>query len=67
MFYLNFSTQVALPLAKWKSTLQSDFFAKNKNLFVILATSTVHDSIISLPERIYNSHYGNGVPAIFTS
>ena len=21
----------------------------------------------SLPERIYNSHYGNGVPAMFTS
>ena len=22
---------------------------------------------MSMPERIYNSHYGNGVPAMFTS
>ena len=22
---------------------------------------------LDLPERIYNSHYGNGVPAMFTS
>ena len=24
-------------------------------------------SQVSMPERIYNSHYGNGVPAMFTS
>ena len=26
-----------------------------------------HNLTKTLPERIYNSHYGNGVPAMFTS
>ena len=32
-----------------------------------IITLADHDNWETLPERIYNSHYGNGVPAMFTS
>ena len=37
------------------------------NLLVILAVVNNKSKYSTMPERIYNSHYGNGVPAMFTS
>ena len=44
-----------------KSYLKKHFYL---NSLVFSQDNPIHTT---LPERIYNSHYGNGVPAIFTS
>ena len=44
-------------------------------LIYVFCTTCVHEIVLSvlqikrktMPKRIYNSHYGNGVPAMFTS
>ena len=35
--------------------------------FIFQHTEAIHSGAETQPERIYNSHYGNGVPAMFTS
>ena len=40
------------------------FFQK---VYQIIALNKFHYYKMLMPERIYNSHYGNGVPAMFTS
>ena len=37
------------------------------NLQAKKCLSSIPLSNVTLPERNYNSHYGNGVPAMFTS
>ena len=43
----------------WK--LKANYFKYVSNFF------GKHVYMLAVPERIYNSHYGNGVPAMFTS
>ena len=56
------------PISLWKKKYSSSTTSKSyrllNNKFPVIR---LHTSKLTWPECIYNSHYGNGVPAMFTS
>ena len=50
-----------------KTSTSADTYTNNELFIGSLLLRHLQVLLLNMPEHIYNSHYGNGVPAMFTS
>ena len=68
--YCSFDLGLLFTVFNSGPTCLNSLFARSgfsEGFTLVCSGFALHLELLTLPEHIYNSHYGNGVPAMFTS